>query len=362
MSRRRLHRVPFQLFLPENLDNCLPSVRFAPRSPYCSPIVGTVLAASLLLATLAWAASSGLPDSPLETARSQFEAGKYREAIQTLQAALESSPKDAPVYFWLSRACFELRDYDRAVSYGERAAQLDPKNSDYHFWLGKAYGKKADRESSLSFARKTKREFEEAVRLDPSNIPARRALMEYLVDAPSLFAGGSKEKAREQIEAIAGLDPIQGHLAQGDYWEEEQKPDLAEEEYRKALELKPADVDPYLEVADFYRERSDAAKMERAVEAAARIGPADPRLGYYRGAVRVMAGDRLPEAERYLKTYLEKVPERSDYPSPASAHAWLGRLYEQAGKRPEAAAQYRQALELNPKLKEARQGLKRVER
>jgi len=328
----------------------------------------SLLLASLLLvpfpipSAFARAVSPALPSDPVETAQAQFLAGKYPEAIQTLQAALPSSPQDARLHFWLCRAYYELRDFDQAIVSGQRAVQLDPRNSDYHFWLGKAYGKKADRESSLSSARKTKREFEEAVRLNPLNIPARRALMEYLAEAPSLFAGGSKEKARQQIEAIASLDAIQGHLAQGDYWMDEGKPERAEEEYRKALELKPTDAEPYLEVADFYLEQRDAGKVERVVEAAAQIDPAEPRLDYYRGAARVMAGSRPAEAERCLKTYLEKVPPRSEYPAHASAHEWLGKLYEQTGKRAEAMAQYRLALELNPKLKEARQGLQRLGR
>jgi tetratricopeptide (TPR) repeat protein len=324
--------------------------------------------ASLLLvpfpipSALAGAASPASPNDPVETAHAQFLVGKYSEAIQTLQAALQRTPQDARLHFWLCRAYYELRDFDQAIASGNRAVQQDPKNSDYHFWLGKAYGKKADRESSLSTARKTKREFEEAVRLNPLNIPARRALMEYLAQAPSLFAGGSKEKARQQIEAIAGLDPIQGHLAQGDYWMDGGKPERAEEEYRKALELKPTDAEPYLEIADFYLEQRDAGNMERVVEAAAQIAPSEPRLDYYRGAARVMAGGRPAEAELYLKTYLKNVPPRSEYPSHASAHEWLGKLYEQTGKRAEALTQYRLALELDPKLKDARHGLQRLGR
>ena len=64
-------------------------------------------------------------------------------------------------------------------------------------------------------AKKVKKEFQNAVQLDPSNIQARLDLMEYCVSVPWIV-GGSKDEARAQIEAIEKLDPIEGHLAQGE--------------------------------------------------------------------------------------------------------------------------------------------------
>ena len=317
---------------------------------------GLRLACAIFLAARLLAAA----DDPLLTAERQFEVGKYREAITTLRAALSQSPQDARLHFWLARSHFELRELDNAVSSAERAVQLAPQNSDYHYWLGRAYGDKADRERSFSLARKTKREFEEAVRLNPANIPARRALAEYYADAPWIVGGG-KDKAREQIAAIENLDPVEAHLARADYWRSENKPDQAEAEYRHVLELKPSRVDPYLEVADFFRNRNARAQMEAAVAAAARVAPADPRLSYYRGVLHVMTRDDLPKAEELLLSYLSAVPERTDYPSHASAHAWLGRVYELQGKREQAAEQFRAALRLDPRHRGALDGLKRVE-
>lgn len=315
----------------------------------------------VLMAMLVVAALASAANDPLETAKHEFEAADYAAANKTLRAALERAPQDARVYYWLGRCAFEQRDFDNAITHAERAVRLDPQNSEYHYWLGRAYGEKADRERSFFLGRKTKAEFEEAVRLNPSNIRARRDLMEYYADAPWIV-GGSKKKARQQVEAIAALEPLEGHLARAEYWRYENELGQAEAEYRRVLELKPNRVEPYLDVADFYLRRNDAAHMEEAVEAAARVKPAERQLGFYRGVVRIVAGNRLPEAERFLKSYLATAMERSDLPSHASALEWLGRLYEKMGKCDQAAAQFRAALEREPDSKGAREGLKRVQK
>lgn len=311
-----------------------------------------------LLSGLLMVAAPFQSDAALQAARLQFEAGKYTDALNTLQAALVQAPQDARLLHWLTRCYYELGDFDNAASSAERAVKIDPQNSDYHWWLGRACGGKAEKSHSFFLARKVKREFEEAVRLNPANIKARRDLLEFYIEAPWIV-GGDKDKARQQAEAILALDAVEGHLALAAYWLEEKKPEQAEAEYIHALDLKPKRAEPYFEVADFYQKRKQAARMEQAVEAAAHVNPSDPRLACYRGVARVLAGDRLTEAEQLLKSYLA-VPPRSDFPSHASALAWLGQLYERLGKRKEAADQYRAALQLDPDHDGARAGLRRV--
>lgn len=312
-------------------------------------LCGLVMATSLFAAAM----------DPLQTARHGFEAGNYRNAVATLQAALAQNPQDARLHHWLSRCYYELNDYDRAIESAERAVQLEPQNSEYHRWLGRAYGLKADKVHSFGLARKVRREFEEAVRLNPSSIPARRDLIEFLVDAPWIV-GGDKDKAWQQAEAVFALDPVEGHLARAICWLDKNKSEQVEAEYRRVLQLRPQGVEPYLEVADFYQTRQDPTRMEATIEAAARVNASDGRLAYYRGVARVLAGTRLTEAEQFLKSYVAAVPPRSDFPSHASAREWLGRLYERLGKREDAASQYRAALQLDPNRKSAREALQRV--
>src|SRR3954468_18989341 len=133
-----------------------------------------------------------------QSAHVQFEAGNYKAALNTLNAALEHSPDNATLHYWMARTNYEMRNYDEAVNHAEVAVKLAPQNAEYTRWLGRAYGAKAEESHSFFLARKVKQAFEASVRLAPGNIAARRDLMEYCVEAPWIV-GGDKEKAKQQI-------------------------------------------------------------------------------------------------------------------------------------------------------------------
>lgn len=137
-----------------------------------------------------------------------FDRGRLTEARQFFESFVEVYPADAAGAFYLGRIAFDEEQYDRAVEWFEKAAQLVNGNAEYHLWLGRAYGHKAKRATTVQqpfLARKVKAHFEKAVALEPDNIEAREALMEYYMTAPGLL-GGSKEKAREQAQEIRRRD------------------------------------------------------------------------------------------------------------------------------------------------------------
>jgi tetratricopeptide (TPR) repeat protein len=312
--------------------------------------------------TLATGAVAPDAAAQIQTAQRQFNAGNYSAAISTLQGAVSQNPSSAEGYYWLGRCYYELRDYDNAITAGEKSVTLDPKNSIFHQWLGRIYGGKADRDRSFSYARKVKKEFETAVQLNPGNISARRDLEEYDIQAPWVV-GGNKDEAKSQMDAIGALDPAEGHLAKGLYDNEElKKPDQAEQEYRAVLAAKPTRIEPYFDVLSYFQHQNKPADMQTAIQAAALVSPNDPRLTYWRGVAFVLGNSNLPEAEKDLKAYLASTPDRSDWPSHASAREWLGRLYEAQGKRTEAAEQYRAALQLDPDSKDAKARLEKLEK
>src|SRR5215467_10489227 len=181
------------------------------------------------------------PPSPvgsLEMARQAFETGNYSAAVKTVTVALADGQQDASLHYWALRSYYELHDYEKAISHGEAAVKLDPSNAEYSRWLGRAYGEEAEQSHSFFLARKVKQAFEAAVHLAPTNIPARRDLMEFLAQAPWIV-GGDKQKAKEQIDAISRMDSMEGHLARGSYLKSDKKWKEAEAEYAAVLDAEP---------------------------------------------------------------------------------------------------------------------------
>lgn len=183
--------------------------------------------------------------------------------------------------------------------------------------------------------------------------------MEFYVQAPWMV-GGDKGKALEQVEAIARADAIAGHLARAVFLIHTNRREAAEAEYQQVLEARPDHIEPYLEIADYDKSLGDAGRFASVVEQAARAAPSDARLTYYRGVALVLAHGDLTEAERLLRVYLATAPRRSDWPSHADAHTWLGRIREQRGDVSAALDEYQAALALDPASKNAREAVRRL--
>jgi tetratricopeptide (TPR) repeat protein len=309
--------------------------------------------------------SATVRDLPPDIA-SLYNDGHYRQATEALDSAIGREPRESSLYFWQGRCFFELRDYNRAVSSLERAIALEPGRSDYHYWLGKSYGRKAEETSrfspfsAFSLAHKTHREFETAVRLDEHNLDAQRDLIRYLSAAPGI-AGGSEEEAEQRIHALAAVDSMQAELARAGLFASRKKFDEADQEYRKILDSKPGRIGVYFEIAEYFRDRGDAARMSEATEAAASLAPSDPRLDYYRGIVLALRNEDM-QAEKDLRHYLDTVPDNDNVPSHSTTHEWLARVYEDEGNLDQAEHEYHAALNLDPHDKQARDALKALQR
>ena len=323
------------------------------------------LAAMALILAWGWSGAPALAgQTSLADAQHDYNAGRYNRAVDALNSAIAKSPNDASLYFLLGQSYYQLREFPRAVTSLERAVQLAPKDSEYHDWLGKAYGRKAEESlffSAMSWARKTHREFEIAVELDPQNFEAQRDLIRYEMNAPSVVAGGD-DKALKHIDGLEKIDPIQGQLARGEFLATKKRMPEADAVFGKILESHADRVGVYFEVSDYYRDRANAEKMAEAIDKAVHIDPDDRRLKFYNGVLLVMKGKSPSEAEMLLKSYLATVPDNSDLPSHSATREWLGKLYESLGRFSEAAEEYRLSLSLDPHNREVEEGLKRVQR
>jgi tetratricopeptide (TPR) repeat protein len=246
------------------------------------------------------------------------------------------------------------------VKSGEKAVSIDAKNSVYHQWLGEAYGEKADHAGMMSaygWARKTQKEFDTAVQLDEHNYDAAQDLVEYDCTAPGMVGGGV-DKAEPLIQKLMGMDAAEGHFAAGVCKAVKKDLAAADTEYAKALDSKPKTADRLFDIGDYYAQRGQGDKLLEVAAEGETLAPHDPRGKYYKAVGWILTGGGHPDAERLLHEYLQEAPERSNYPSPAYAHYWLGRYYESQKDADKAKSEYREALKLNPKFKKAQEALK----
>jgi tetratricopeptide (TPR) repeat protein len=302
--------------------------------------------------------------SAADSAKQLYDAGKFAEAKTLLKAEISKNSEDPALHYWLGKSAFELYDDDLAFSSAQRAVELEPKNAEYHYFLGTISGYKADHSnwfSGLSLARKAQHEFLVAVELNPNKLDAQRDLISYYIAAPGI-AGGGDDKAQAQITLLDAVHPVQARLARMELYENRKKWFEAANEAKAVLAAKPKLVKPYLEVAEYFQNREDAASMRNALAAIPSDASNDPHVGFYRAVANVIAGENLPDAQKEFMAFLDRKPPplREDHVTLGDAHSWLGRLYDKLGQRGPALEQCRAALKLEPKNRYARDCMRRL--
>jgi tetratricopeptide (TPR) repeat protein len=287
--------------------------------------------------------------------------GRVDDAISSLESKLNSAPDDAQTHNLLCRAYFIVDNWDAAAKACQQAVSLQPSNSDFHLWLGRVYGEKANHSnffSAAGLAKKTHSEFETAVRLDPKNLEARADLAQFDVEAPGIVGGG-KDKAEQQAQEMAKLDPAQGELVEG--WIAEKDKDLssAEDHFRAAVSLSHGKPGAWLNLAQFYRRAGHVDKMQDAIKHAISADGSN-RVLMQAAEILNRSKRNVPQAVELLQQYLSS-PTVEDAPV-FKAHYLLGTIYEEQGNNEAAAQEYRSALALAKGYTLAQTALDRVTR
>lgn len=297
------------------------------------------------------------PQERLDPGIERFEAGELEEARRFFESA-DRNADGAWIDYFLGRIALQEGDVETAIERLDAASEADPESSLFSLWSGEAYVRRIDQVGMLKkmgVARRALSSFERAVELAPEDYEAREALMDYYLNAPSI-AGGSHDKATAQAKEMMKLDAAKGHRLMARIHIEDEDWKAAEGEYRAALGAgeESSSIYYWLGFAAQQREDWDAAfdAFEKAIELDAQSLP--PYYQYARTAI--FSETRMDQAAEHLLFYLEQPQQRG---SPAAEHAhWrLGMIYELQDKDDLAAAEYKRALELDPKHEDAKKAL-----
>jgi len=347
----------------------------------------------LLAGLLAWPAAANDP-----APEALIKAGHWKRARPLVEQRYQANPGDARSAYLLSQVKAAFGDLDAAVPLAEKAVALDSNNADYHAQLGVVCGETAEKASLFAkagWAHRFKEETDKAAALDPKNLDARFALMEYYLQAPRLM-GGSRQKAGAMAEEISRINRAQGYLAQARLAQEDKDATREEAAFLKALEAAPEDYEILVSTAAFYnrdtQKKYDQAEkhsrravkvspgqvsaysslafalaaverwpdLDAALAEAEKNVPDDLSPYYQAGRALLYTGKDMPRAERYFRRYLAQEPE-GEAPTLAHAHWRLGLVLEKEGRKAEAVAEIETALRMRPDLTEAKKDLKRLQ-
>ncbi len=303
------------------------------------------LVLGLLAAAFAIQAHAHSEDS-LAKANAALQAGEADQAL----AVLGSMPASAEVHNLRCRVQLTLEHFDAAANECEQAVNAEGQNSDYHMWLGRALGGKAERASFLSafsLAKKVRAEFETAVRLDGRNAAALADLGEFYSSAPGVVGGGmdKAERVATQLDAVdrARATELRGRIAEGqkDYA-------TAERALKQAVSLSQHPAFEWMNLASYYRRRSQWTDLDAAVDSGVKAAQRDKRTGaaLFDGAsVLSKANRNLSLAARMLEDYLAGSSLTEEAPA-FVAYTRLGRIKNQLGDKTGAQQERAKALAL----------------
>ena len=304
-----------------------------------------------------------LPNARAQTPqdiKSQLDA-RDKNALSNAQAYAKANPGNAEAWILLTRAQLQAGKSESAVVSAEKAVKLAPKNPQSQYWLGNAYGSRIGEVgmmSKMSMAPKLRGAFETTVVLDPNNLDAREALLQFYLQAPAI-AGGGKDKALLQVKEITKRDAARGHLAQAQVYLNEQNNAAAVKSYEAAYAAKPDNADIRLALGIAYQQSKRWPEAFRHFRAWAK---ADPKAGpawYQIGRTSVLSGLQSEEGIAALQLYL-KLPHAGNEPQNQHAYYRMGQLYAKSGQKAEARAAFQSALKLDPGFKDAKAELAKL--
>jgi tetratricopeptide (TPR) repeat protein len=290
-----------------------------------------------------------------------FNEDKLDEAQELFENFVESNSENPEVHYYLGRVYFNRDDLKKAEKHLKKAVELEETNSLYHTWLGNLYGTKVNRASIFKkggIAKNIRKHFERALELDPDNLDAREGLIQFYNEAPGI-AGGDRKKAKQHARILKEKDSFLGRRAFWQIFEKEKKWDLAEAEYKAAIEEFPERIGIKYRLGYFYQGRK---KLSEAFEVFEQIlADSSGNMGalYQLGRTGALSKQNLDRSAACLEEYLRnEVPDNN--PSHASAHWRLGMVYHHKKDKALAREHYQKALELEPDHEQAKKALKKV--
>ncbi len=252
---------------------------------------------------------------------------EYTKAETVLTSYINTNPNETRA-LELSGDSYALQnEWEEAALIFEQLIQVDAKNANYHYKYGEALGMKALRNNaffSFFMMNKVKGEFLLAANLDNTHIDSRWALVVYYTELPGII-GGSIRKALEFTDQLQILSPVDGYLSKGYVYEYDNEVELAEENYKKAIEV-GGSINCYNKLISFYKKNNEPEKAISIIEEAY-IKLKINTLNYQLGEVSATFNLNLEKGGYSLNKYIKNFSSEDEY-SIRWAYLRLAQIYK----------------------------------
>lgn len=272
-----------------------------------------------------------------------------------------SAETEAKAAFERGRAAHNAGKTDEAVNSFEKAVALEPASALYQMWLGHAYSRQLSTAGFLRkpfIARRSGEAYTTAVKLDPTNVDAAEARLDFFLDAPSIVGGGIG-KAKAEAARLTTLDAYRGGMATAKIAEHEKRTADAERLYR-SLMVEQADRTAAFDALVTLLLNAKRIDEAFTVVDDRLVRRPDETAGLYNlGRLSAVSGQHLARGEAALRRVLTLAA--GDVARQSNARYRLGNIKEKLGDAPAAAAEYQAALDLYPRHAAAAAALKKVQ-
>ncbi len=178
-------------------------------------------------------------------------------------------------------------------------------------------------------------EYRKALALNPRNVGAHVDLAYILLNQ------GRTEEGKAHIDEALKLDPNRTYLKDGIVTLRANDPEVAEQRFRKALELNPQNVAAHVNLAYVLLNRGRIDEGMVHVSEALKLDPNHAQARFNRG-LGMLLGNKPEEAARCFERVIQLKPEY------AEAHFQLGLLLAKRNQPQEAISHLSRAAELKP--------------
>ncbi len=264
-----------------------------------------------------------------------FVQKQFVKAQEMMSEYVASNPTDLKGIELLGDAYGYQKKWDDALIYYKKLIERDYNNANYYYKYGGALGMKAltvNKISALTIIGDVKESFLKAAKLDPDHIEVRWALVELYMKLPGIV-GGSKTKSLKYADELEQLSLVDGYLAKGYIYETDNKPELAENFYKKAIEV-GGSLTCYNKLTTFYEKQKQPEKTIANLEATQKKHEHN-LLNYEIGKMAAEYNVELNKGEQYLFIYLENYSGEEVSPK-AWAHYRLAQIYKLKGEKGQA--------------------------